>query len=183
MTNRTFWNSDFFPIPPGSEVNVASDVGNWVVNRYLPIIAQNVLLVHVRARDISTVMGAWFTIPYTGYFGGWPSDAMAANVTLQLRLRNAPPVQRQQPYLCLPAPPRDAVVENEFTSAYMAAVVDAWSYYFDCVFVSGLDWVWLSFRHDNAWRSVPETYYVGALQPNPVVAPRRRRLKNVNLYP
>lgn len=183
MSNRFFFQREFFDWPPSAEVIVAGDVGTWAINRYLPCIASDVSLVHVRGRDIQTSEGPWVTIPYTGYAGSWPDVAMSANVCNQVRLRNSEPTQRQKPCVFVPAPPRNAIVENTFTDAYLSAVIDAFSYLFGAVSIGGVDWAWVSFRLNNAWRSEGLVRRVGLVLPNPTVSPRRRRLRNLELYP
>jgi len=183
MTNRLYFFRAFPTYAPGDDLLLASWLGTWVINFYLPALANDVLFIHSRARFCTSASDPWATIPYTGYFGTYPDVAMPANCTFRVRSRRQVYDSKQRPYICVPAPPRSAVVENEFTEDYWAIVRDALTEVYEPLSPFGAEWVWVSFQHNNAWRSAGRVRYWGILEPVYTVSPRRRRLRNTALYP
>ena len=183
MTNRFYYNNEYPLFVPGDDLLIASNLGTWCINHYLPVLADDVAFVKARARFKSTASDVWATIPYTSYYGSWGDVAMPANVTLRIRSAKQRYDSKQRPYLCVPAPPRDTVEENEFTLDYQLAVIDALSYAYEPRSVPGSEWAWVSFEKDNEWRSEGEVFLMGILEAVPVVSPRRRRLRNTTAYP
>lgn len=183
MTNRFFYRWVFPGFSPGDDLILASWLGTWCINYYLPVLGDDVLFIHARAKFMDSASDPWATIPYLGYFGSFGDVAMPANVTMRVRNKERVFGSRQYPYLCVPAPPRSEVVENTFTQAYQDAVVDALSNVYEPTTLLGSTWVWASFEAGGTWRAAAITRRVGVLQPIESVSPRRRRLKNTALYP
>lgn len=183
MVNRLVYEIDtLFTIPP-TQLEFTGQLGTTVINKYLPAIAQNVLFNRVRTRTLTTSSDPWVTIDYTGYFGLWPSDALSANVTCYARMATGRRAGIKVGAICVPAPPRDAVVENEFTDAYLLQVRDAMGWLQEPLFTVGYELGWVSYRENGAWRSEGVFRQAGISSPNRIVAPRRRRLRNTNILP
>lgn len=183
MVNRIYYYvNPFGSFPPGG-LAFAGALGTTVINYYLPALATNVLFDRVRVRDAATNGAPWSTVNYTGYFGTWPDVALAANCTCFVRSRLGHAIGVKNGALCVPAPPRSAVVENTFTDEWLAAVADASGGLTDVVGTFGYVRVWVSFREANAWRTEGITHDWGISSPVRTVAPRRRRLRNTSILP
>ena len=183
MANRFFFKRDFPPYDPGDHLNLALWLGDWVINRYRNVLAQNVLFEHVRARFLNSPLDDWISVPFFGYFGLWPANAMPANVTFRLRGRRSVVGSKQRPYVCVPAPPLDTVVENTFTESYWLACLAQFNRLYEPLDPFGSQWSYVSFEKDNAWRAEGFVRGMPALEPVYTVSPRRRRLRNTALYP
>lgn len=183
MCNRWYYYRDPFFHSPSTNLAFAGEVGTAVINSYLPIIANNVLFDRVRVRDATSATAPWSTIDYTGYFGTFPSEALAANCTCFVRFDRRRRAGIKKGALCVPAPPRGAVVENTFTEEYIELIHDFLGDLDNPGFSVGYALGWVSFRHNNAWRSEGVFYYKATSDPVATVAPRRRRLRNVNVLP
>jgi len=183
MTNRLFYSINPLFTFPNNQLDFTGAIGTTVINDYLPAVAQNVLFDRVRTRTLTTSSDPWTTIDYTGYFGLWLSDAMTANVTCYTWLARRSLLIKRRGAVCTPAPPRSSVDENAFTDTYILAVKHAMGALQEPIFTVGYEMGWVSFRDDNAWRAEGVFHQAGVTDPIRTVAPRRRRLKNLNVFP
>lgn len=183
MVNRLFYSINPLFILPSTQLGFTGAVGTTVINEYLPAIAQNVAFNRVRTRTMNTSSDPWVTIDYVDYFGTWPSDALSANVTCFARMASGHRAGIKVGATCVPAPPRDAVVENEFTDEYISQVKASMGELQEPIFTIGYEMGWVSFREGGAWRAEGLFRQAGVCTPNRVVSPRRRRLRNDTVLP
>jgi len=183
MTNRLVYAVNPFGHFPASQLDFAGALGTSVINRYLPAVANNVLFTRVRTRTMSSSSDPWTTIDYTGYFGTWPSEALAANCTCFIRSRIGRQRGVKRGALCFPAPPRSAVVENRFTDEWIFYALDAVAFLISIPGTFGYELNYVSYRSGNAWRTEGVPIPWGVPNPDRTVAPRRRRLRNTNIFP
>jgi len=183
MTNRLFyyWPQDLWPSFP--ELTIADALGTWVINHYLPVIGNDVLFVHSRARKAQAASDPFTTIPYLGYFGTADTPAMSANVTVRLALSQPRRAGRRVGSIRAIGVPLSAVVENELTPAYRAGLIDAFAWAQEFPTAIGAELGWASYRAGGAWRSEGIIFLTGQLRASLTVGPQRKRLKNTALYP
>lgn len=181
MTNRFYFYNAYPLFVPGDDLVIAADLATEAINNYLPALANNLLLIHTRARFLNTASDPWATIPLFGYFGTYPDEAMPANVCIRARGRKQTSATKQRPYFCIPAPPRAVIIENEVDPGYWDLVVPFFIALVDYVGPPGTDLVWVSFRENGAWRSEGFVRYWPILERKMYLGPRRRRLRNTAL--
>lgn len=183
MSNRMFYWYPESLWGPFVELDFASALGDWVINRYLAVIASDVLFIHARARKANSSSAPWYTIPYTGYFGAWPDVAMSANVTCRLTMARKIRAHDRIGSVRVVGVPRSAVVENTFTDEYRSAVREAFIWAQEFPTLIGAEWSWVSYQANGVRRSEGLVKYAGITSVEKDVRPQRKRLKNSSLYP
>lgn len=182
--SNVFYHSNFASSPaPFDEVLMASAMGTWAINYYLPNLGSDLLFVHSRSRLITSSSDPWFTIPYTGYFGGAGDVSMPANVTYRIRGRKQISTKKQRPYICVVGVPRSAVVENEVDTTWASSVRGSLVEVYEPRGMLGYEWAWVSYQDNNSWRTEGLPRFWPSMELTRYVAPRRRRLRNINLLP
>lgn len=182
MCNRLFYHADFITFNPVDLPQVGSWSLFWVSTYYLDVISQEVTFEAVRVRNVDSTYGPWVV----GSAGSTPGRAvdqtMSANIAMRVREKWAPGKPKRRGCFFTVGVPRFAVVENQFTDAYISGINDAWSNAFEIPLLPGYEWSWASFQHNYAWRSVAVTHTWGIMEFEKIVCPRRRRLRNTTAY-
>jgi len=183
FTNRFFFAWDPSVRPLGSATILAGVIGTWAINDFLPLLGSDVQLVHTRGRERDLGEGPWVTIPYTDYTGGASDVAMPVQVCCLIRTSAIRIAGERRGKVFVSGVPRDSIVFNEFESVFLSDLRNAFELIIEPPTTSGCQWVTVSFRTNNSWRSVGVVLGTGVLEPRVLVSTRRRRFRNLVLQP
>lgn len=164
---------------PAMQLYLASTLGTYTINRYMPLMAQDVSLWKVICKDLSVESGYSITVPYSGYNGGIASEGHPVSVCYRMNTYPGRRVGIPNFYYPISGLAELGTVDNtilpEYADLWKSALIESQDMPipFECYEVR------ISYREGNVWRSEGQLWYnVNAYVDHLELGQRRKRLKN-----